>query len=294
MNYLFFFFTNTNIRIIFHFRLQQILQIFSTIPSPRYDFFLNNADQNFPPFLPRLKRKKQIIEWSGASIQRPRFRDTLTLGADFHRISSLPRLFRNAIDSRVYRCRGLKRDAWYVLTVACHVHAPVTPVKQRRLGRKPRLDRSIIPQKLVRRGQSCALEADRGSLESDSTFTVCLRHPWIFMKRFDIPLRSVAARTRLFSTVCSDEWMRVHYTTLGFDKVECVWIPGVGVRWTCPRFDHYRFPRRFFRFQVDRFFFLEASEDLKWFSKFSQRFGDIRVYVHVYKTCAGSTCINFY
>lgn len=141
------------------------------------DFFLNNADQNFPPFLPRLKRKKQIIEWSGASIQRPRFRDTLTLGADFHRISSLPRLFRNAIDSRVYRCRGLKRDAWYVLTVACHVHAPVTPVKQRRLGRKPRLDRSIIPQKLVRRGQSCALEADRGSLESDSTFTVCLRHP---------------------------------------------------------------------------------------------------------------------
>lgn len=79
--------------------------------------------------------------------------------------SSLPRLFRNAIDSRVYRCRGLKRDAWYVLTVACHVHAPVTPVKQRRLGRKPRLDRSIIPQKLVRRGQSCALEADRGARE---------------------------------------------------------------------------------------------------------------------------------
>lgn len=114
-------------------------------------------------FFSRLKRKKKterIIELSGASIASSTISGHVDIGTGFSsdlvEVLPPPTYFVTRSTRVFIGARGLKRDAWYVLTVACHVHAPVTPVKQRRPGRKPRLDRSIIRAKARRRSRSIA------------------------------------------------------------------------------------------------------------------------------------------
>lgn len=129
-------------------------------------------------------------------------------------------------------------------------------------------------------------------LESDSTFTVRLRHPWIFMKRFDIPLRSVCAaraRTSLFYSLFLMNGCAC-ITRLGFDKVECAWMPGVGVLldlFSLRSLTVFLVVSLDFGLEIDFSFFFCFLEGFGRFSKFSNAVsfdsfnGDMIKYVQV-------------
>lgn len=118
---------------------------------------------------------------------------------------------------------GAGIETWRVLlTMPCHVHAPVTAVKQQCQPKTSTIDNTAK----ARGGQLCSMREDWSRpIEARWRLHTKLRRAWIFMKCFDIPLRSPCT---LFCTVCSDEWMRVRCTTLRSYNF-APWIRAVGV-----------------------------------------------------------------